>query len=42
MNEMASGVEEVNKAVHHINELTTKNRNTANNLMKEVQKFKIA
>ncbi|MCL2042993.1 MAG: methyl-accepting chemotaxis protein [Treponema sp.] len=41
MNEMASGVEQVNKAVNHINELTDKNRETATQLMKEVQKFKI-
>ena len=41
MNEMASGVDEVNTAVNHINELTNKNRETADKLMIEVHKFKI-
>ena len=41
MNEMASGVNQVNTAVSNINELTTKNRETATALMKEVSKFKI-
>ena len=42
MNEMASGVDQVNTAVNHINELTNKNRETAELLAKEVAKFKIA
>jgi methyl-accepting chemotaxis protein len=41
MNEMASGVDQVNVAVSKINELTNKNRETADLLMKEVAKFKI-
>ena len=41
MNEMAIGVDQVNTAVNHINDLTNKNRETAVNLMTEVQKFKI-
>jgi len=41
MNEMASGVAQVNKAVNNINELTNRNRETAAQLMQEVQKFKI-
>ena len=41
MNEMASGVDQVNIAVSNINELTNKNRETAAKLMTEVKKFKI-
>ena len=41
MNVMVSGVDQVNKSVKHINELTNKNRETADHLMQEVQKFKI-
>jgi len=41
MNEMASGADQVNTAVNHINDLTNKNRETAEKLMTEVQKFKI-
>jgi methyl-accepting chemotaxis protein len=41
INEMSSGVVEVNKAISNINELTNRNRETAGKLMSEVQKFKI-
>ena len=41
MNEMVLGVDQVNNAVNHINELTDKNRETAAELMREVEKFKI-
>ena len=41
MNEMAGGADEINTAVNHINDLTNKNRETASQLMKEVQKFRI-
>ena len=41
MNEMASGADQVNTAVTHINDLTNKNRETADRLMREVSKFKI-
>ncbi|MCL2094247.1 MAG: methyl-accepting chemotaxis protein [Treponema sp.] len=41
MNEMANGADEINTAVNSINELTNKNRETSDMLMKEVQKFKI-
>ena len=41
MSEMASGVAQVNIAVHHITDLTNKNREIAAMLMKEVEKFKV-
>ena len=41
MNEMATGVDQVNIAVTNINDLTNKNRETADLLMIEVAKFKI-
>ena len=41
MNEMATGVDQVNTAINSINELTNKNRETATQLTKEVQRFKI-
>ena len=41
MNEMASGVAQVNIAVNHITELTNKNREIAAQLMKEVEKFNV-
>ena len=41
MNEMASGAEEINVAVHHVNEISSKNREGIDNLMKEVSRFKV-
>jgi len=41
MNEMANGAEQVNTAVSHVNEISVKNRESINNLMKEVSRFKI-
>jgi methyl-accepting chemotaxis protein len=41
MNDMVGGVREVNVAVNEINELMIKNREAADTLMREVQKFKI-
>ena len=41
MNEMASGAEQVNIAVHHVNELSVKNREYIDLLLKEVAKFKV-
>jgi methyl-accepting chemotaxis protein len=41
MNEMASGAEQVNIAVHHVNEISTKNREGIDTLMKEVSRFKV-
>jgi methyl-accepting chemotaxis protein len=41
INEMASGAEQVNIAIHHINELSTKNREYINQLMQEVARFRV-
>ncbi|MCL2792794.1 MAG: methyl-accepting chemotaxis protein, partial [Spirochaetaceae bacterium] len=41
MNEMASGADEINVAVNHVNEITIKNREAIETLTKEVSRFKI-
>jgi len=41
MNEMATGAEEINTAVNEVNELTIKNREEINVLLKEVSRFKV-
>jgi len=41
MNEMAIGADQVNLAVNHVNEISAKNREGINNLMKEVSRFKV-
>jgi len=41
MNEMASGADQVNIAVNHVNEISARNRESINNLMQEVSRFKI-
>ncbi|MCL1815528.1 MAG: methyl-accepting chemotaxis protein [Treponema sp.] len=41
MNEMASGADEINIAVHQVNEISVKNREGIENLMKEVERFKV-
>jgi methyl-accepting chemotaxis protein len=41
MNEMASGAEQVNIAVAHVNEISAKNRESIDNLIKEVARFKV-
>ena len=41
MNEMALGADQINAAVHHVNELSIKNREGVEALMKEVSRFKI-
>jgi methyl-accepting chemotaxis protein len=41
MNEMATGAEQVNVAVHNVNEMTQKNRESIDSLMKEVSRFKV-
>jgi methyl-accepting chemotaxis protein len=42
MNEMASGADQVNAAVNHVNEISTKNHDAINSLLKEVSHFKVA
>jgi len=41
MNEMAIGADQVNLAVNHVNDISAKNREGINNLMKEVSRFKV-
>jgi len=41
MNEMASGTEQVNTAINHVNEISSKNRDGIDSLTHEVSKFKI-
>jgi methyl-accepting chemotaxis protein len=38
---MASGADQINVAVNHVNEISTKNREGINTLMQEVSKFKV-
>jgi methyl-accepting chemotaxis protein len=41
MNEMASGAEQVNVAVNQVNEISVKNRESIDNLIREVSRFKV-
>jgi methyl-accepting chemotaxis protein len=41
MNEMASGADQVNTAIHRVNELTGDNRENIDKLVREVSRFKI-
>ena len=41
MNEMASGADQINTAVHHVNEISSKNREGIDTLVREVSKFKV-
>jgi len=41
MNEMATGAEQVNVAVHNVNDMTQKNREAIDNLFREVSRFKV-
>jgi len=41
MNEMAQGTEQINIAVHHVNEISSKNREGTTVLIKEVSRFKV-
>jgi len=41
MNEMATGADQVNIAVHHVNEICVKNRESIATLMREVSRFKV-
>ncbi|MDR0289895.1 MAG: methyl-accepting chemotaxis protein [Treponema sp.] len=40
-NEMASGADEINISVHHVNEISDKNREGIATLLKEVSRFKV-
>jgi methyl-accepting chemotaxis protein len=41
MNEMATGADQINIAVNHVNEISGKNREGIDSLIKEVSKFKV-
>jgi methyl-accepting chemotaxis protein len=41
MNEMANGADQINIAVHQVNEISTKNREGIDALIKEVSRFKV-
>ncbi|MDR0442895.1 MAG: methyl-accepting chemotaxis protein [Treponema sp.] len=41
MNEMATGADHINTAVHHVNEISVKNREAIGILIKEVSRFKV-
>jgi methyl-accepting chemotaxis protein len=41
MNEMASGAAQINVAVHHVNEISVKNREGIETLIREVSRFKV-
>jgi len=41
MNEMAIGADEINVAVHHVNDITAENRQNIELLIKEVSRFKV-
>jgi len=41
MNEMAQGAEQVNLAVNNVNEVSIKNREGIESLIREVSKFKV-
>jgi len=41
MNEMASGADQINIAVNRVNQISTKNRESIDSLMREVSRFKV-
>jgi len=41
MNEMASGADQINIAVNQVNDITVKNHEKVDTLMKEVARFKV-
>jgi methyl-accepting chemotaxis protein len=41
MNEMASGADQINLAVNHVNDLSGKTRDGIDILIKEVSRFKV-
>jgi methyl-accepting chemotaxis protein len=41
MNEMASGADQINLAVNNVNNMTSKNRDAIDSLIKEVSRFKV-
>ena len=41
MNEMASGADQINVAVHQVNDISGKNREGIDTLMRDVLRFKV-
>lgn len=41
MNEMANGADHINNAVNHVSEISVRNRDAINTLIKEVSRFKV-
>jgi len=41
MNEMATGADQINSSVNNVNDLSAKNQENINNLMREVSRFKV-
>ncbi|MCL1836522.1 MAG: methyl-accepting chemotaxis protein [Treponema sp.] len=41
INEMAIGADQINKAIHHVNDISGKNRNGIDNLITDVSRFKV-
>ena len=41
MNEMAQGADHINIAVNEVNDLCERNRESINNLVREVSRFKV-
>ena len=41
MNEMALGADQINEAVHHVNDISQKNRDGIDMLIREVSRFKV-
>jgi methyl-accepting chemotaxis protein len=42
MSEMATGADHINMAVHHVNDISVKNREGIDVLIREVSKFKVS
>jgi methyl-accepting chemotaxis protein len=42
INEMASGADQINVAVNHVNEISAKNREGIDTLTREVSRFKVS
>jgi methyl-accepting chemotaxis protein len=41
MNEMVTGTEQINTAIHHVNDMSNKNRDAITTLMQGVSRFKV-
>jgi methyl-accepting chemotaxis protein len=41
MNEMAAGSDQINQAVHNVNDMTRKNQDAISDLLREVSRFKV-